>query len=458
MAIKNLIKENEKLLFGIFNRIKKRDFSGNEGLAVKNSIFQFSTTLVAKIGSLLFTIVLARILMPELFGLYSLALSTILIFGALSELGIETTLIRFVSREFEKKESKVKRYIIYLGKIKFFLVILVSVAIAFSAKYIASTFYQKPIFLALLAGILYTIFNQFNGFLKGLAHAANHFSSIFKREIVFQISRIILVPLAVVFAIKHTLSSEINLMLVVLLLSFSLFLASLLLFFDLKRIYLKKIKSEKVSALSRKQKDDMNKFLFATAALVLSGVFFGNIDKVMLGKFVAGSFIGFYTVAFSVVGALVALLGFFPVVLLPIFSRLKGKRLETGFKKSMKITLLLSLGVFLITVVLAHIAISIIYGSEYILATNVLRVLSLLLLILPVSSLYQSYYISQGRPQTVAKLLISASILNIILNYFLITFLLRYGQLTAVYGAALATIISKFFLLGCLVFSGKNDG
>jgi len=36
---------------GIINKIKKRDFSGNEGKAIKNAIFSFSTTLVAKVGS-----------------------------------------------------------------------------------------------------------------------------------------------------------------------------------------------------------------------------------------------------------------------------------------------------------------------------------------------------------------------------------------------------------------------
>src|SRR3989344_9102241 len=100
----------------IFIRVIKKDYSGNTGITIKNGIAQFSTNLFAKIGSLFFTIILARILMPELFGLYSLALSTIMIFASLSELGINLALTKFVSREFErnKKRIKAKSYTFYL--------------------------------------------------------------------------------------------------------------------------------------------------------------------------------------------------------------------------------------------------------------------------------------------------------------------------------------------------------
>ena len=87
----------------IFKRLKNRDFSGYTGLTIKNSIFQVSTTIISKIGALIFTIILARLLMPELFGLYSLALSTILIFVAFSDFGMGETLVRFVSRELGRK-------------------------------------------------------------------------------------------------------------------------------------------------------------------------------------------------------------------------------------------------------------------------------------------------------------------------------------------------------------------
>ena len=86
--MKNVFKEEKNDFKEVLRRVKNRDFSGNTGLAIKNSIYQISTNSFSKIAALIFTIIVARLLMPELFGLYSLALSTILLFSAVSNIGI----------------------------------------------------------------------------------------------------------------------------------------------------------------------------------------------------------------------------------------------------------------------------------------------------------------------------------------------------------------------------------
>jgi len=143
----------------------------------------------------------------------------------------------------------------------------------------------------------------------------------------------------------------------------------------------------------------------------------------MLGHFVQAEFIGYYAAAFSLIGALTPLIGFVAIVAFPIFSRLKRKKLEQGFKKSLRIILLFSIGAFLVTLILSSLAILIIYGKEYIPATNILRILSILLFIIPIVAVYQSYYISQNKPQVIAKFLIIATFLNILFNYIFIVFL-----------------------------------
>ncbi len=454
--LKKNIKKEENEIKDILKRILKKDFSGTIGLAIKNGLYQFSRDLVSKVGSFIFTIILARLLLPDMFGLYSLVLSTIIIFAAFSGLGINTTLVRFISKEHTKKRRKLKAYLLYFGKIKAILIFFSAILLLILAKYMANSFYQKPIFLALIAGILYMVFIQLIAFLQAMLQAVNHFKSIFKREIILQISRIILVPLAIIFAIKYSLSNEINLMLIILFLGISLAITSLFLFFDVKKIYLKKIKNEKTTKLQKKEKKTTNKFLFATAALILSGVFFRDIDKVMLGHFVQSEFIGYYAAAFSLIGALTPLIGFVAIVVLPIFSRLKRKKLEQGFKKSLRIILLFSTGAFIATLILSSLVILIVYGKEYIPATNILRILSILLFIIPIVAVYQSYYISQNKAQVIARFLIIATFLNILFNYVFIVFLLPYGNLAAVYGAGIATIISQgFYLVGLIYYKKK---
>lgn len=454
--LKKEIKQEENVFKEIINRLLKRDFSGNTGLAIKNSTFQLSANLVAKAGSFLFTIIVARLLMPELFGLYSLTLSTILIFNALSELGVSETVIRFVSRELSKKTNKAKRYIFYLGKVKFLLVIISSALLLLTARYISESFYQKPIFLALVAGTLYIASLQLVGFFKSLLESANNFSSVFKREIVVQISRLILVPLSILILLKYSLGHEIGLMLIVLSLSLSFLLASIFLFFDLKKVFAKEKISSNPKDLTKEERSKVRKFLVATAALALSGIFFGNIDKVMLGRFVQPEFIGYYTAAFSIIGAVTPLIGFSSIALLPIFSRLKDKRLERGFKKSVRTIFVLSIGAFIATLLFSYIAILILYGRAYLPAVNILRIASLLLFVLPFISIYQSYFISQAKPTLLVKYLLLSTVVNIALNYGFIVYLLPYGNLAAVYGVAAATIISQIFYLGGLIIGRRR--
>lgn len=444
----------------IGHRIRKRDFSGNMGLAVENSMYQIFSNLFGKISSLIFTIILARLLMPELFGLYSLALSTILIFSNFSNLGIGETLIRFVSRELgKKKNNKAFSYVYYFGKIKLILLFASVFLLLATAKFIAGTYYQKPLFLALIAGALYILFFEIITFLGFILQSSNYFKGLFQKEIIFQISRIILVPLAVLLALNYSFSEETILFYVFLSLAISYFLTILfLILFPLKKTFFakKNFANRNHKKLTKKQKKNANKFLLATAVFVLSGVFFSLIDRIILGRFVSGEFIGYYSAAFSFVSALTSFIGF-GAVLFPIFSRMKGGEREIGLQKSARLSFILGLTLFFITILFAPLAVKIAYGADYILSVNVLRFLSFLILILPLVGIYSVYIISLGKPQTVAKLLVFSTLLNIVLNYVFINSLIKYGAIASVYGAALATIISQGIYLGGLIFfKGKK--
>jgi len=62
----------KKRAFGITNRILRRDFSGNTGLALKNSLVSFLTSSFSKLGSIIFVyLIMMRYLSQEVFGLYS---------------------------------------------------------------------------------------------------------------------------------------------------------------------------------------------------------------------------------------------------------------------------------------------------------------------------------------------------------------------------------------------------
>lgn len=448
----NFLSEEKNDVKEIWRRIRKKDFSGNSGQIIKNSIYQFSTSLVSKLGSLIFTIILARLLLPELFGLYSLALSVILMFAVFSELGISTALVKYVSSEIGKgNEKTASAYLKYFTKIKLFFIFVSVIILGIFANLVANTIYQKPIFLALLAGIFYVFFLELVSFLESTFQASSNFRKIFYKEILLQISRITFVSIAVVLSLKYMLNQETTLMMIIVGLSLAFFFSFFFLLLNLKR---KKFSNS--MSLSKEQKQQIKKFLIFTSVIALSGVFFSYIDKIMLGYFLDAEFVGYYTAAVSFIGALSPLIGFAAVVLFPMFTKLKGKQLSAGLKKSVRLTILVSFAIFLATILFSYFITLIIYGKEYLPSVNILQLLSPLIFTIPLIALYNSYFLSQDKPQIVSKFLIFSTLVNIILNYILISNLLIYGPIYSVYGAAIATIISQIVYLLGLILIKKN--
>lgn len=453
--LRNQIKQGKKDFSAIFHRLKNRDFSGNTGLAVKNSTYQFSTNFISKLFSLFFTIILARILLPDLFGLYSLALSTILVFAAFSDMGIGETLVRFVSRELGRGNiSKARAYSNYLIKIKIFLMSLISLTLILLSKFISESYYHQPIRLALLAGGLYIFIAGFVIILQSILQAYNIFKPILYRELLFQITRIIIVPLLVLFALKNSFNDETILFLIIIILTFAyLLVAFLLYFFTKKNIF--DINVRKI-IISKKDRKKVNKFVFLTSFTFLSGIFFGYIDIIMLGYFVSSKYIGYYQGAFSFISAMIPLITF-STALLPIFSRLNKKKILVIFKKAIKVLSIISILSFLFIFFASKYLILLIFGNEYFASINILRIFSLLLLSIPIITIYSTYFTAFGKPEIVSKSLAISTIMNIILNYLFISYLINYSPLYAVYGAAIATIISRYSYMFLLIFYKKRE-
>lgn len=451
--IRNIIKKEAKEIKGILGKVKRRDFSGNTGQAVKNSSYYFSTILVAKAGSLLFTIMMARILIPELFGLYSLALSTIIMFTVFSDLGISSAMITFVSKSLgKKKEGEAKGYFKLLLRWRIFLVLGITSVLLIFSKVIAENYYQKPIFLALLAGTLYILITQTLSILDTLFQSANFFKPLLYKEIIFQITRIILIPLVILIMID--LSSEALLSVIIITLTLAyIFPVTYLLILGKKIHFL----SNKEKKISQRQEKKLSKFVFPLSAMALSGFLFGYIDMIMLGKFVSGEFIGYYSAALGIMGSILAVLAFSSAALFPILGRLPKERLERGFRKSRRIVTFISLSSFMIVLLLAPSIIKAVYPDAYLPAINIFRILSLLILSFPLSNLYQTYYLSQAKSKIVSVLLISSTILNIVLTYTLITILAPWGGYYSVIGAALASVISRYTYLISLVLWRRKE-
>ena len=448
-----LIKEEESNIKSFFKRIKERDFSGNTGLAIKNSAYQFSTNIVAKVGALIFTIVLARIILPETFGLYNLVLSTVMFFYVFSDLGTNEALIYFSSKNLGKKNSKAKAYIDHLFKIKFFLVLVSAIALIAFSKFISDNYYHQPIFLALVAGSLYIIFTGLQGFYLAISQSNNNFKNPLIKELFFQISKIVLIPATILYVKNMNLpNSTIIFVIFVILSIISMLSMSLMHFLSIKNLNMGKVNSVK---LNKEDRREIRNFVFNIVLISSPVLLLGNIDKIIIGPFVSPEFVGFYSAAFSLVNASAFLL-IFSDVFFPIFLRMRGKKLERAFEKTVIATLLMSSALFLFLLIFADPLIKIIFGGNYFSSINMLRALAFLALFFPLIELYTGYIISKGNLDKIKRIVFFILVVSVILPLFLVKILSNYGPTATVFGVIIGVVISKAIHLGSLVWASRK--
>lgn len=451
----NIIKKEAQDIKEILRRFKKKDFSGTTGQVVKNSTYNLATNLIAKFGSLFFVIIVARMLGVELFGLYTLALSTILLFSIFSDLGISTAMLTFSSKALgERKLEKAKTYFKGLLKYKIYLIALSSLILITVGYFLVNYYYtDKPIYYALLAGAIYIPISQLLKYINTAFQAGNNFQAGMMKEIIFQFLRFTLVPIGIFYLLKTSLEKSIIIAAIILILTFCYFIGLLYLRIIAKKqiLFLRK----KASGLTQKEKQELKKFILPLTFTVLSGTFFGFIDTLMLGHYVDAIHIGYYGASFALIGSAGALVGFVTGAMLPIFSRLKGKSLEKIFIKTRNFTLLIGLAVMIFTFIFAK-YILLIYGEQFLPGTIILQLFSAILIITPIAGIYNAYFTSIKKTQILAILIITSTIVNIILNIWFITYGLQFSMMKGVIGACIATICSRiFYLSGLIIFKRK---
>ena len=137
---------------------------------IENSIYSSTTGVVSKIGGLIFTILLARILMPELFGLYNLVLSIVLTIATFTDLGINSALSRYLSESLtkgKKGEIEARSRVRFLFNLKLFLTFGASLILFLLAPTIANAIFKRPeMILPIYFGSLYIFLLSFQGFLS----------------------------------------------------------------------------------------------------------------------------------------------------------------------------------------------------------------------------------------------------------------------------------------------------
>ncbi len=399
----------------------------------KDSIWNLTSTFISKIGALIFTIIIARFLLPEGFGIYSLATSVALLFLMFADLGVNQAMIKYVSAEIEKNKQKATAYFQYLLKLKTYLLMVFSLLLLLLAYPLSNFIFKKPeLFYPLLLVSLYVFILGLSGFFESLFYIKNKVRYVAFKEGILQVSRILLVlliPLVLVSSkyVTGTIGSLVISAFIILL---------FVIYFSKKDLEFLFNKSKFTI-----DKKEILKFVGYLTLGTLSIVFFSYIDTIMLGLFVSAENIGYYKAAFTLVLGVSGLLSFVNI-LMPVLAKVSASGLSTVFNKVIKYSMILTLPATFGIIALAKYLIRLVYGYDYLQATIFIYILSPLVVISVTMGIFLTLFSARAKPEKFAKLTLAGALLNIILNYLFIIYFIKISEFQATIGVAIATVIS----------------
>jgi len=426
----------------------------------KDSVWNLATTILSRFGGLIFTILLARFLLPEGFGVYSLATSVALMFLTFADLGINQAMIRFVSLEMNRNKKKATAYFQYLAKFKIFASIIIALLLFALSYPLAYYVFHKPeLLFAFIALSFYIFLLSLQTFFESLFYINNKVSIITLKEASTQILRIVLLILLFYIFSKFNPLRGVFIILIIttfLVILITLFLSKKYFGFLFEKLSIFGLIFRKSSIVINQK--SIIKFVGSVTLINLSLTFFSYIDTMMLGYFVSAEYIGYYRAAFTLILGIMSLLAF-TNIFLPILARISSEQIGDVFNKIIHYTMILAIPAVTGFYFLLNYIIRAVYGYEYLNSSISLIILLPLIVFATIVGDLQTLFSARGKPEKLLFLILSITILNILLNYLLISYFLKYSELYAIGGAALATLLSWLaYFIGALYLCKKEFG
>jgi O-antigen/teichoic acid export membrane protein len=358
----------------------------------------------------------ARILGPEGWGSFQYVLSIASMFFMISDWGVGNLLIR----DYQQKEDFKER--IRTGSLIRELLAFLSLTIAL----IASLIFENPNFRKTF--IILSFFLFFNNLRDYITSFFQAIQKMEKQFIVNFIESLLTLIFGIIFLL--TLRNFVSFAFAYLFGIFFSFILAILLAKNFL-IYLKpKINHEFIKY-----------YLINGLPLVLFGMLgfvFFTTDQIILGKLKGIETVGYYSIATRIILILTTFPSLFLASLFPqlALSVIDKERLKNIFKKSIPFILLMSFLLFAFILIFADF-LPLLFGQKYILSIQPLKLLSLILLLIPLTNLFDNFLFSINKQWQDFFITLFCAILNVVLNFLLIP---QYS----IFGAIYATLISQF--------------
>ncbi len=408
-------------------------------LIAKSSFIVFIALFLSKLFTYLYKIIIARYYGPEAYGLFSLSLMVVGWFVAFSALGLNQGLARYIPL-FRGKNQKSKIRWLFRKSLKtvFFTSLTSVIILIILSRFISIKIFNEPslipfliyfsfaIFLTVIFEILLTLI---------LAYEEIGWYS-FIHKILLGFLKLALISFLVYLGIN---SSSIYISYIL-----ALFIGVIVTLM----LYKKKFPFvfKKTPRIENKNKDNFKEILFYSWPLLFYGFIwqlFHWTDSFILGIFNTTADVGIYNAAISIAFLLTVTPKLFVSLFFPMANReySKGNRkmVREMTKQIGKWVFMINLPFIALMIFFPGAFINLLFGAEYLAGKEALSLLGIGVLFFSLFGISQNLLKIIKKTKVILFDIIIVSIVNVILNIFLVP---KYG----ISGAAFATMLSLILI------------
>lgn len=415
---------------------------------VKTSMLVFMGVILSKVLTYIYRGIIARYFGAEVFGLFSLAIVASGWFSSIASFGLDSGLSRYIPFYRGKNQKDKIRYLFrYTLHVYIFSGIIFGILLFIFSGTISLKIFHEPGLIPFLR--IFSIILPPSLFVSPLLGTLKSYEKMGWHSFIFNIFQNLTKVLFLIFFIVLGIKSNSVAW------SYLLGILSTVLFaYIILKVKIKELFGK--TGLKENEKKDLSKkmWFFSLPLLFFSivGSIFYWVDTFMLGYYKGAIGVGFYSAAVTI--AILLLIAselliplFFPLVM-KAYAQGKRKIIEGLSKQISKWIFLINLPIFILISIFPGAFINILYGSEFLVASNALRILILGTLFSSVVSVSTQLMYASGKSKLILLNMVIVTIVNIILNILLIPMpkILFIANLGGLEGAAISTTFSLILL------------
>ena len=394
----------------------------------KNISWLLISQIIASVFGFVWTVLLARYLGVNIYGILGFAVSITGILGIIDDLGISSYIVRHISTDYESAPKYLGNAIqlkaVFAGiKLILTFIILVLLNVNEYTIFITLLFSIETIFISYVN----TFYGTFQAFEKGK----------------YQGIGIVLMNTTTLIFILISIFADLGLEGV----TFAYILANLINFIYAYHVLNKHIVKPKYEF----DWEFCKKITFLSIPFAVTGILYTiyySIDIIMLTNMVGDYATGIYNATYKLISVLTLFYSVYVAVIFPVMSKLfknNKKLLIISYEKSIKYLMLIIIPLAIGTMLYSSDIIQLIYGHEYDQAASVLSILIWTVCLLFISGAGNTLLNASHREVTLTKIYAIAAVFNVVLNFFMIPHF-SYN------GAAITTVLSDVLIVGLQIY------